>query len=72
MSGSSDISYWDVKVYHLGDEKETFRTLSWTHMDRLMEVFDREGVPAQAIPYTEDGERVQGEAVSVNSAQINV
>lgn len=60
-----EIHYWDVKVYgDDGEEKETIRGITASQKITLMQLFDREGIQAQAIAYTEGGTRRLGESVN--------
>lgn len=57
MSGC-EIHHWSVKVYDGTAEKETVRGLSLVQKNVLMNIFDREGVRAQALAYNGDGSRM--------------
>jgi DNA-binding Lrp family transcriptional regulator len=61
-----NVAYWDVKVYDDGKERETIRGLTTTVKDTLLQVFDRNGVAAKALPYTKTGEFIDGKTETVN------
>lgn len=64
---TNEIDYWNVKVYNSkGQERETLRGLTYARMTTLVQIFKREEIQAQAIPYNEDGRIVEGETQSVN------
>lgn len=61
------VDHWDVKVYDdEGDERETIRGLNSVKKDTVMKIFEREGIQAQSMPYSEDGSFVHGRSESVN------
>lgn len=51
-------TYWNVKVYDEDGERETLRGLPYGRAVALMQIFEREGVKAQAMEYTKDGEEM--------------
>ena len=62
----SQIDHWSIKVYSSGREKETIRNINTVSKDTIMQVFEREGIKAQAMPYDSSGSFINGESESVN------
>lgn len=52
------MSYWNIKFYNGYRELETVRGLTEVQADTLMQVFEREGLHAQAIQYDSDGKKM--------------
>lgn len=61
------VSHWSIKVYDTnGREKETIRNINTVSKDTILQIFDREGIQAQAMPYDSEGSFVEGKSESVN------
>ena len=62
-----EIDHWNIKVYDSnGCERETIRGINTTRKDTLMQIFQREEIQSQAIPYDTDGKYIHGKSESVN------
>lgn len=66
-----EVHHWSVKVYEDGEERETIRGLTSAQKHTLMRVFDREGVHAHAMGYSDDGKVVPGESETVNRGGLS-
>lgn len=58
--------YWDIKIHDDGEEQETVRRLTTAQKVVLMQVFEREGVPAMAKHFTDNGEFLVEDTEMVN------
>lgn len=64
---SSDISHWNIKVYdQSGTERETIRNLNGISKDTILQIFKREDIQAQALPFDSSGSFISGKSESVN------
>lgn len=63
---SGEIDHWNIVVYdHNGCERETIHDVNTTQKDKLMQIFLREDMQAEANPYDADGKIVnQNESVN--------
>ena len=62
-----ELTWWDIKLFGDGLEKETLRMLNRRRKDELMQVFQRLGVKAQAIEWNTRSQRVNTEWTQTES-----
>ena len=62
-----ELTWWGIKLFGDGLEKETLRMLNRRGKDELMQVFQRLGVKAQAIEWNTRSQRVNTEWTQTES-----
>jgi hypothetical protein len=63
----NSVDYWNITVYDDdGQERETLRGLTYSRVDALLDIFERENIQARASAYDENGCSVSEGVFSVN------
>jgi hypothetical protein len=62
-----ELTWWDIKLFGDGFEKETLWMLNRRRKDELMQVFQRLGMKAQAIEWKTRSQRVNTERTQTES-----